>query len=157
MSDAIVRILVPIDFSTHSERALRYATMLASRFGASLELLHVVEDPVMYGSWGPEVFVPNIAELMQAVTTDAEKRLEGMKVAPATAGVKVETSVIVGRAPHRITEYARSSGVDLIVMGTHGRTGLSHVLMGSVAEGIVRHAHCPVLTMRGAEHVGASA
>ncbi len=151
MSDAIVRVLVPIDFSAHSERALRYAAMLASRFGASLELLHVVEDPVMYGAWGPEVFVPNMAELMQAVTSDAEKRLVEMKSRIAREGLRVDTSVIVGRAPHRITEYAGSNGVDLIVMGTHGRTGLSHVVMGSVAEGVVRHAHCPVLTMHGAE------
>jgi nucleotide-binding universal stress UspA family protein len=151
MSDSITKILVPVDFSAHSDRALRYATTLAHRLGAKLALLHVVEDPFVTGAWSSEVYVPNVPELLDNLIKGAERQLATLKASAATHGLAAETAVITGRPAHTIVEHAKDGDFDLIVMGTHGRTGLSHVVMGSVAERVVQKAHCPVLTMRAVE------
>jgi len=148
MSEAIARILVPVDFSAHSNRALRYATTLADRFGATLELLHVVDDPFVSGAWSAEAFVPNIPELLNDLIAGARGRLGELKAAATGPRPIVDTTVITGRPAHSIIEYAKAGGFDLIVMGTHGRTGFAHAVMGSVAEQVVRAAPCPVLTLR---------
>jgi nucleotide-binding universal stress UspA family protein len=150
MTPTITRILVPVDFSAHSEMALRYATTLASQFGAVVELLHVVEDPFTSGAWSLEVYVPNLAELQENLIADAERRLAVCRAAASDQGVRVVATVRSGQAPYTIVEYAKALGIDLIVMGTHGRTGLPHPFMGSIAERVVRTAPCPVLTMRDA-------
>ena len=149
MTDTITRILVPVDFSAHSDGALRYAAKLASQVGASVELLHVVED-LAYGA-SSEVYVPNVPDLMQEMVNEAVPRLTSLKQALFPHGADVETAVFVGRPSSTIVDRARAGGFDLIVMGTHGRTGLSHMLMGSVAERVVRTAPCPVLTVRAAD------
>lgn len=151
MSDSITKILVPVDFSPHSDRAVRYATMLAQRFGAKLGLLHVVEDPFVTGAWSAEVYVPNVPELLNSVISGAEGRLAILKESAAALAVTADAVVITGRPAHTIVDHATDGGFDLIVMGTHGRTGLSHVVMGSVAERVVQKAHCPVLTIRAVE------
>lgn len=151
MSDTITKILVPVDFSPHSERAFRYATTLAQRLGATIGLLHVVEDPFVTGAWSAEVFVPNVPELLNSLIGGAERQLAILKESAAALDVTAETVVITGRPAHTIVDHAREGGFDLIVMGTHGRTGLFHVVMGSVAERVVQKAHCPVLTMRAVE------
>jgi nucleotide-binding universal stress UspA family protein len=152
MTEAITRILVPVDFSAHSDRALRYATTLADRFYATIEVLHVVEDPFVAGAWTPEAVAPNIPELLADLVAGARKKLDGMKAAAMEKGVRftttVLTTVVSGRPADSITDYARTEGFDLIVMGTHGRTGLPHAVLGSVAERVVRMAPCPVLTVR---------
>jgi universal stress protein A len=145
MTEVIARILVPVDFSAHSDRALRYATSLASRLGATVELLHVVEDPFVSGAWSSEIHVPNLPELLENQIAAARGRLAELK---AVAGARVGTTVLSGQPAHTIIAHATAGGFDLIVMGTHGRTGLSHVFMGSVAERVVRRAPCPVLTLR---------
>jgi nucleotide-binding universal stress UspA family protein len=151
MSDTITNILVPVDFSAHSDRAFRYATTLAQRLGAKLALIHVVEDPFVTGAWNAEAYVPNIPELLNNLISGAERQLATLKESAAALGVTADTAVISGRPAHSIVEHATDGGFDLIVMGTHGRTGLSHVVMGSVAERVVQKAHCPVLTMRAVE------
>lgn len=154
MTENITNILVPVDFSPHAQRAFGYATALARRLGARLTLVHVVEDPFTTGAWGAEVYIPDVGELLQNLTAAAERQLTSLKDGAATQGVTVKTTVITGRPAQSIIEHAASEGCDLIVMGTHGRTGLSHVVMGSVAERVLRRAPCPVLTVRG--HADAS-
>jgi universal stress protein A len=145
------RILVPTDFSTHSRNALRYAAAFADRFGAELHLLHVVQDLAL--------FVPDTV----AVSPVAAPPLDRLTAAVREALLReVRESGLEGRAVclevregtpfEEIVRYAREKAVDLIVLGTHGRTGLAHVLLGSVSEKVVRKAPCPVLTVRHPEH-----
>jgi universal stress protein A len=156
MTETITKILVPVDFSAHSDRAFGYATTLAQRFSAGLGLIHVVEDPFITGAWNTEVYVPNAGELLKELIANAEQRLATLKESAGALGLTAETAVITGRPSHAIAEYAKEGGFDLIVMGTHGRTGLSHFVMGSVAERVVRTAPCAVLTVRAPEATAAS-
>ena len=148
MTANITKILVPIDFSPHADRAFGYATALARRLGAELTLVHVVEDPYASGAWGGEGYVPNVGELLQELIAGTERQLAELKETEAAKGLTVKTAVVTGRPAQSIVESAASEGCDLIVMGTHGRTGLSHAVMGSVAERVLRKAPCPVLTVR---------
>jgi nucleotide-binding universal stress UspA family protein len=148
MTDVIARILVPVDFSPHSERVVAYAIMLASRLGAELEFFNVVEDPFQTGAWPTEIQVTAYAELMDGFKEQARGHLAPLRKRAAAAGVEAHTSVLVGRPAAAILDHATTGHFDLIVMGTHGRTGLSHVVIGSVAERVVRRAACPVLTVR---------
>jgi nucleotide-binding universal stress UspA family protein len=157
MTNTITNILVPVDFSPHAEYAFTYATRLAERFGAKLALLYVVDDSFVTGGWSSEIYVSNVPELMENLIADADRRLATLKASAAALGLTAETAVIRGRPAHAIVEHAKNGGFDLIVMGTHGRTGVSHVVMGSVAERVLRKAPCPVLTVRGTEAVEASA
>jgi universal stress protein A len=143
MTEPITRILVPVDFSSHSDRAFRYALRLASRFGASVELIHVFDNPIT-----ADVYVPNLPEMLNSLIREAEKQLTALKSAAAGEGLSVETHVLTGQPAHTIVEHGRTGRFDLIVMGTHGRTGFSHLFVGSVAERVVRRAPCPVLTVR---------
>ena len=148
MTESLNRILVPVDFSAHSAKAIRFATTLANKFGARLTLLHVIEDPFVSGAWQSEAFVPNIPELLNELTRNAEGHLHDLKKDLAAHGFVIETAVIIGRPSRTIIEHAVTGHFDLIVMGTHGRTGLSHAVMGSVAERVVQKAPCAVLTVR---------
>lgn len=147
------RILVPTDFSAPSEAALEYARILAAKFGASLHLLHVLEDPYVHGAFGPvsEMYAGADAPATRAaLLRDAQERL-AHRITPADrARFRATTEVVVGSSDRMIVEYAGDNGFDLIVMGTHGRTGLAHMVMGSVAEHVVRSAPCPVLTVHSA-------
>jgi nucleotide-binding universal stress UspA family protein len=152
MAETITRILVPVDFSAHSDRALRYATTLADRLNATVEVLHVVEDPFVSGAWSPEAVAPNIPELLNDLVAAARGKLADLKAAALDRGVHLKatvlTTVVTGRPADSIADYAQTEKFDLIIMGTHGRTGLSHALLGSVAERVVRNAPCPVMTVR---------
>lgn len=148
MTESLDRILVPVDFSAHSEKAVRYATTLANKFGARVSLIHVVEDPFVTGAWQSEAFIPNIPELLNELLAAAQTQMAALKKELAAHGFVVETSVITGHPVRVIVEQAAAGHFDLIVMGTHGRTGLSHALVGSVAERVVQKAPCPVLTVR---------
>ena len=148
MDLAISRILVPVDFSAYSERALEYAIGLAGRLGASLHLLHVVEDPIATGFWGGEMVIPNLTELREELVHGAERQLVSSREAAERAGVSVVSTVQVGLPAITIVDHAKSLGVDLIVMGTHGRTGMAHLLMGSVAERVLRASTTPLLIVR---------
>jgi nucleotide-binding universal stress UspA family protein len=148
MTETINRILVPVDFSAHSEKAIRFATTLANKFGARVSLLHVVEDPFVTGAWQAEAFVANIPELLDDLKKASRAQLADLKKNLAAHGFLVETEVVTGQPASTIVEYAAAGGFDVIVMGTHGRTGLSHAFMGSVAERVVQKAPCAVLTVR---------
>src|SRR5688500_15662252 len=141
MTPKISRILVPLDFSSYSENILIYAVSLAERFGASLHLLHVVENPVPLGGWSGEIYVPNMPELQETLVVDARRRLEEYRN-KASIATPAEGEVHLGYPATKIVETAAAAKCDLIVMGTHGRTGLSHLLVGSVAEKVIRLAPC---------------
>jgi nucleotide-binding universal stress UspA family protein len=148
MTETLDRILVPVDFSKASDRAIRYATTLANKFGARVSLLHVVEDPFVTGAWQAEAFIANIPELLTELILGARTHLGELKKDLAAHGFIVDTAVITGPPAGAIVDHAAAGHFDLIVMGTHGRTGLSHALLGSVAERVVQRAPCPVLTVR---------
>ncbi len=142
----VERILVPIDFSDCSSKALDYALAFAEQFEASLILLHVVE-PAVY----PENYlvVQTAAdEMNQDLVQAGRERLAALSRKRIGGKVPSETLVRLGRAHSEIPDTARALGADLIIIGTHGYTGLKHVLLGSTAERVVRYASCPVLTVR---------
>lgn len=137
-------VLVPIDFSPASEKALVYAQVLCKEFGAKLTVLHVVE-PI------PEVTARSAMLVMESdkVVGRSKKHLEEVLHALGLGAGLVEKALVrVGRSYFEITEAARTLKADLIVISTHGRTGLKHVLLGSTAERVVRYAPCPVLVIR---------
>jgi nucleotide-binding universal stress UspA family protein len=141
------RVLVPVDFSDCSARALAYATGVARQFDASLELLHVTELPFL----DPTMAEVDTHALEEGARQSAQAQLDKV-LADLKAGGTAATGRLVSGAPwHEITEQARREATDLIVVGTHGYTGLKHVLLGSTAERVVRHAPCPVLVVRAAE------
>ena len=144
----ITRILVPTDFSTTADAALEYAFVLADRFGASLQLLHVLADPFMADGMAAETYVLDVPALRDAMLQDARERLAHRAAPREKTTTRIETEVLFGHGARTIAEYAAERGVDLIVMGTHGRTGVAHLLLGSIAERLVRTAPCPVLTVR---------
>lgn len=143
----ITRILVPTDFSATADAALEYAFVLAERFGASLQLLHVLEDPFVTDGMAAEAYISEAPALRTAMLHDAQERLRHRAVRD-TAGITIDTEVLFGHGARTIAEYAAERDFDLIVMGTHGRTGVAHLLLGSIAERLVRTAPCPVLTVR---------
>ena len=148
------RILVPMDFSEPSDAALKYARRVATRFGGSLHLLHVAEDPYR-PLYSAEVYVPVMEGLREEILTDALKRLKNRLRSSDLRELGATAEAIIGLPARSIVEYAGAHNIDLIVMGTHGRGGMSHLLMGSVAERVVRTAGCPVLTVRHARDVAA--
>ena len=144
------KILVPVDFSEHSDEAVRVASDLAKLCGAPLTLVHVYQLPV-YPLPEGAIFPPPEAVAEQLTT--AGRDLDKLAATARAAGAPgVETVVRQGVPFSDIVAFARDGGFDLIVMGTHGRTGLKHLLIGSVAEKVVRKAPCAVLTIRGAGH-----
>lgn len=155
MTTTFARILVPTEFSSHSETALGYATALAKQSGGSVELLHVLEDPFMPGTWSAEVYLPDVPTLRDQLAADADVRLEPYRERFRKEGVPIVTTIRSGRAADLILDYAKAAKADLIVMGTHGRSGLSHLFMGSVAERVIRTAICPVLTVRATDRLAA--
>lgn len=142
----IRRILCPVDFSEPSEQALRYAIDLAQRFGASVKLLHVYQIPTYALPDGALLARPDfLAEL----TTELQKQMDALIRRYNDHGVSLEGEVREGIPFQEIDRVAEDEHADMIVMATHGRTGLKHVLLGSVAERVVRTAKVPVLTVRG--------
>jgi nucleotide-binding universal stress UspA family protein len=141
------KILVPIDFSEHSKRALDEALDLAKSFGAELHLLHCYETFPIGAAVAPyDYVVPE--SVARAVREGAQALLSEWSRKAAGAEVKIHEHVTAGPPTVGIVELAKALGADLIVMGTRGRTGLKHVLLGSVAERTIRIAPCPVLTVK---------
>jgi nucleotide-binding universal stress UspA family protein len=141
MKKIITRIVVPTDFSDTSDTALDYARALAARFGASLHLLHVLDDPSLAEGLAAEAHLADASSIRTSMLEDARSRLRRRMEGCTTI------EAVFGGGATTIVEYADRCGIDLIVMGTHGRTGLAHLLLGSVAERVVRSAPCPVLTV----------
>jgi nucleotide-binding universal stress UspA family protein len=146
MERRITHILVATDFNPASDAALACARDIAQQFAARLSLLHVVTDPRAVGVWTPEVYVPAQAETRARLLHEARERLERALPADERSRFAVTIDARVGDVAENILEAAREQKVDLIVMGTHGRHGLAHLVLGSVAERVLRDATCPVLT-----------
>ncbi|HYH63628.1 MAG TPA: universal stress protein [Urbifossiella sp.] len=143
----IRRVLAPTDFSESSVPAVRYAAELATQFGAELTLLHVVQDLTLVV---PDVMMPTPVT-MPALADMVEGGKAGLVAFVKRLGLEAlnpKTEVRMGAPAAEIVTAAADLKVDLLCIGTHGRTGLAHFLLGSVAERIVRHAPCPVLTVR---------
>jgi nucleotide-binding universal stress UspA family protein len=136
------KILFPTDFSSLGQTALELATTLAKERGAKLVIAHVEEPPLAYGG----------GELYFGMEEPDRKEIERMlaAVVPHDRTVSYEHRLLMGSPATAIVHFAEKENVDLIVMPTHGRTGLYRLLMGSVAEEVVRKATCPVLTVKGA-------
>jgi nucleotide-binding universal stress UspA family protein len=140
------KILVPTDFSETSEHALAYARVIAQSLDATFHLLHVILD-ANWQPWSMDTSGVDVRQLMGTWEAQAQERLT--KLRPD------ETTVVVTKVGHpflEIIRYAKAHDIDLIVMGTHGRGAIEHMLLGSVAEKVVRKAPCPVLTVRHPEH-----
>ncbi|HTM02089.1 MAG TPA: universal stress protein [Vicinamibacterales bacterium] len=152
MTPTITRVLVPTDFSETSDAALDFARVIAETFGASLHLVHVFEDPFVAGAFA-ESYAALPPDMRTALIEDATTRLHQRLPECDRNRFHATTEVVSGISASAIVEYARNHKIDLIVMGTHGRTGVAHVLMGSVAERVVRTATCPVLTVHAEQPV----
>jgi universal stress protein A len=153
MAPELRKLLCPVDFSECSRRAVDYAEFLAHRFDSEVTLLHAWASPV---SLYPElsVWVDNAeTTLTRAVEAHAQSEMQRLAGSlPDAFRARVRTEVVCGSPLESIVERATSGGFDLIVLGTHGHTGFMHLLVGSVAERVVQHAPCPVLTVRGPRH-----
>jgi len=141
------RILVTTDFSDASKKAFPYAAALARKFESSLTLLYVV--PVHLPV---DIAYIGIVLEEKRLIEEARERLPRFRAAELDPHLHVETMVLNGSAAHEICKVAREQNSDLVVMSTHGRTGLKHFVLGSVTEDVVRHAPCPVLVVREREH-----
>ena len=149
MTPTIRKILVPTDFSHRSDAAVDYAVALATALRAAVHLVHVVEEPFMGGEW--EMYVRDPQEIREQLDADARARLAATAGRLETLSVPVSTGIRHGSAFEGIVHEAKAVSADLIVMGTHGRKGVSHLMLGSVAERVIRGAHCPVLAVRRSE------
>ena len=147
----ISKVLVATDFSEASTSALVYGREFARTFGAALHVLHVVENPT---AWvGAEAFSVDFVRLQAEIEASAQNTLDRLINEEDREQLKAVAAIRTGSAPAlEIATYAREEGIDLILMGTHGRGMMGHLLMGSVAEKVVRIAPCPVLTVRHPEH-----
>jgi len=145
-------ILVATDFSEPSDAALVYGRAFARNFNATLHVVHVVGN-VSSAAYGAEGYVAAMPDLQQEVEGAARKQLDAVLIDSDERPLPTRGVLITSNAPaHAIVEYASREHVDLIVTGTHGRGAVAHLLMGSVAERVVRTAPCPVLTVRHPEH-----
>lgn len=147
MKGVFKRILVPTDFSPASDRAIAVASTLAGTLGASIHLVHVLEEPfVTHGSY--ELRLPDTPARRERLYDEARWKLRGIAARLQDGRLPVSVEVRVGDATGQIVASAVDYGTDLVVMGTHGRTGIEHLLLGSVAERVIRLAPCPVVTVR---------
>jgi nucleotide-binding universal stress UspA family protein len=149
---ALKNILVATDFSEPSDAALTYGRALARTFGATLHLAHVV-DSVPTFVYGADAYAVSMPELQQELEDAARRQLAELLVDNDRPPLPARLVLLTSNAPAAaIVDYAKGERIDLIVAGTHGRGGVTHLLMGSVAERVVRTAPCPVLTVRHPEH-----
>lgn len=144
------KILAPTDFSDDSKLALSYAVELAQKFSAEIVVVHVDQPlaPVMVSELNPGLDVGTMNRIAEEQRLLALRELDQTTARLREQGLKARSLMRVGAPFLEIINAAVSENADLIVMGTHGRSGLAHVLMGSVAERVVRKAPCPVLTIR---------
>ena len=146
----IRRILVPIDFSEHSKNALKYAIPFAQKFKASIDLIYVVE-PTIYPadfSFG-QIGFPNVEDELRTRGSDELENLMKKEIADKVVSRKI---VRTGKPFYEINQYALEENINLIIIATHGHSGMENILFGSTAEKVVRKAPCPVLVVRSGEH-----
>ena len=147
----LAKLLVPTDFSEDSEQAARYAVELAKRFQAEIHCVHVVDIPADLLSTSAYYMTGPSEQFIDQIREESKKNLEAF-ADNNLEGVQVQTAFLEGSPFVEIIRYARNQQIDLVVIATHGRTGLKHVLFGSVAEKVVRKAPCPVLVVKREEH-----
>jgi universal stress protein A len=140
---SVKRILVPTDFSDPSAEALATAITLAQQAGAVVDLVHVAVEASF--ALPPPVDVASVPVDMARVMERATEVLAFEEQRVRAAGLRCETAMLIGRPDSEIVARASATAAELIVMGTHGRSGLAHALLGSVAERVVQHSPCPVL------------
>jgi nucleotide-binding universal stress UspA family protein len=141
----IKKVMVPVDFSRESMLAAKFAVSIAMEYGAELFVVHVVRpmNPTVRAS------VPDFEALQATVMKSAQEDLDKVIPGEIKKSLKKVNEILLEGEPHiEIPEKAKELGVEMLVIATHGRTGLSHVLLGSVAERVIRHAPCPVLVVR---------
>lgn len=144
------RILIATDFSETSDAALAYARQLAHAFGSTLHVLHVAGD-VLAAAVGTEMYAADFVAMQRDVDEAARKQLDAIVTDEDRHTLAAQAIVRTSNSPaQEIVAYAHDAQIDLIVLGTHGRAGMAHLFLGSVAEHVVRTAACPVLTVRGA-------
>jgi universal stress protein A len=141
------RVLVPVDFSDCSRKALAYAVPFAKQFGAELVIAYVVQPYIPV----PEMSAVDTTDMLAQMRESGKSELEKLRLS-ITADVKIETLLRVGHPAQEIVKAAAEIDADLILLSTHGRTGLGRMFFGSVAEHVTRYAGCPVLTVREREH-----
>jgi len=144
---AIKHILVPTDFSEYADQALNYAIQLAQQLQAHITLLHIIDTAPLGVVEGATMLPPSY---WQELETDIEQIMEESLKRLHDVGLQGETVIVHGVPFQTIVDTAEDKGADVIIMGTHGRTGLPHAIIGSVAEKVVRLAPCPVLVTRAA-------
>jgi len=147
----LAKLLVPTDFSEDSEQAARYAVELAKRFQAEIHCIHVVDIPADLLSTSAYYMTGPSESFLDQIREESKKNLEAF-AKKNLEGAPMRTAFLEGSPFVEIIRYARNQEIDLVVIATHGRTGLRHVLFGSVAEKVVRKAPCPVLVVKREEH-----
>ncbi len=145
-ADSVQRIVVPIDFSAHARLALTYANDLAEVYKASLSVLHIV-DEVVYPDFYPPV-IPSGGSITEELREQSLTRMKSIMAEIEGAEGRSDLFVRTGRAAPEISDFALEQGADLIVIASHGLTGISHMLLGSVTEQVIRRVGCPVFTVK---------
>ncbi|MHC4875540.1 MAG: universal stress protein [Planctomycetota bacterium] len=145
MTIKLNRVLVPVDFSPTSDKAFDYAVEFARVFGAEILAAHIVEDPILYAPTTDPVYRADFEQMVQ-------QKLDSLAEHRDCEGISIRTMIQSGTPFYEIIQLAGTEDCELIVMGTHGHGPLQHVLMGSVAEKVVRKAKCPVLVVRPDQH-----
>jgi nucleotide-binding universal stress UspA family protein len=146
-------VLVAADFSTASDTALTYGRDLSRTFGATLHVLHVIDDVTARAATAAEGYIVDLSDVQREIEKSAHQQLESVVQEDDRRELNAKAILRTSTTPAlAIVSYAKEAQIDLIVMGTHGRGRMAHILMGSVAERVVRTAPCPVLTVRHPEH-----
>ena len=139
------KILYPVDFSSYAEEILEYALAITNRFNSELHLIHVIPNLNYFTPYESFLTPENMASIESNIESEVDRDFDKLIKSVTVPVVKVIKS---GVTFVEIIEYIKEAGIDLVVMGTHGRSGIEHILIGSVAEKVVRKAPCPVLTVR---------
>ena len=144
----IENILFPTDFSENSEEALKYAISLAEKYGSNLHIVHVTLGANQYMAYDMNAYIPDDMKKNERETL--EKNLRALPPENLGQPKSVTHEILEGIPLPEILGYIKKNNIDLVVMGTHGRTGLKHLVMGSVAENVVRNSSVPVLSVHSA-------
>jgi len=140
------KILVPLDFSDYTDEIMHIAVEIAQKFGSTIHLLHVIPNMDYFTPYESFLSVENLVKIQRDIESEVGKDMD--VVAKAIKDIPVTKAIHTGVVSLEIIDYVRTENIDLVVMGTHGRGGLEHMLIGSVAEKVVRKSPCPVLTIR---------
>ncbi|HME42914.1 MAG TPA: universal stress protein [Syntrophorhabdales bacterium] len=140
------KILVPLDFSEYTDEIMNVAAQIAQKFGSTIHLLHVIPNMDYFTPYESFLSAGSLINIQREIEREVGKDMEA--VAKKIKDITVTKAIHTGIAVLEIVDYVRAEKIDLVVMGTHGRGGLEHILIGSVAEKVVRKSPCPVLTIR---------